>query len=381
MQAAEFGEIYDVTYVELQKGAPAKHWRALLPWIWPVFTAPLTYLLGLLLALFPHSVELVYSRFLYKLQTMESLIFGAAPFSVGEIAVVAAVLCMFGWFIYRLIRVKRYPVRFVACVLGILSVISVCGARFTFAWGLNYHRATVGQILRLDVRERPIEELEELVARLAIEANYMRVYLPEDQYSVFDPGSSDEIFQAAAEACAALGTRFSPYDRPFPKAKPLLFSQAFSKMGISGIYNPLTAEANINVAQPKLLQASSACHELAHMAGFARENEANFLAFLATRYAGALHVRYSGTVMALIHAGNALYARDAELYDEVREIFSEQVERDLADHSSYWRAQEGPAQEAVEELNDAYLKSQGEKSGIGSYGEMVDLLLAFYEGR
>ncbi len=381
MQTAEFNGIYDVTYRELPYGAPVRSWRPLLPWIWPVFTGPAAYLLGLLLSLFPNSVEMVYSRFLYKLQTMESLIFGAAPFSVGELLIPASVLFMLGWFVFSLIRVKRYRARFVACVLGILSVVSVCGARFTFAWGLNYHRASVSRMLRLDVRERPVEELEYLVARLATEANFMRAYLPEDRFGVFDPGTADEIFTAASEACAALGARFSPFDRPFPRAKPLLFSLAFSKLGIAGIYNPLTAEANVNVDVPKLLIASSACHELAHMAGFARENEANFLAFFASRYSGDLHVRYSGTVLALIHAGNALFARDPEAYYDVREMYSDRLDRDLQDHGSYWRAHEGPASEMMEDVNDAYLKSQGEESGVASYGEMVDLLLAFYEER
>ena len=380
MQSTELNGTYEIRYKDISQ-APVQNWRALLPWIWPVFTAPLMYLLGLLLSLFPNSIELVYSRFFYQFQTMESLFLGIAPFSVGEIAIPLAIAVMFGWFVFRLIRVKRYPARFVACVLGILSVISVCGARFTLAWGLNYHRATIAQILRLDVRERPVRELEALVGRLAADASFYRDFLPEDSFGVFDPCSNDEILQAASDACVALGSRFSPFDRPFPKAKPLLFSPLFSKMGISGIYNPLTSEANVNVDEPKLLRAASACHELAHVAGFARENEANFLAFFASRYSADLHVRYSGTVMALIHAGNALYSRDPKAYYAIREMYSANLDRDLLDYRDFWRAQAGPVKEAMEEANDAYLKSQGEKSGTKSYGEMVDLLLAFYDER
>ncbi len=380
MPLPELNGVYEIRYRDISR-MPIQNWRALLPWIWPVFTAPLAHTLGLILSLFPNSVEVLYSRFLYRLQTVESLVFGFAPFSVGEIVIPLAIAGMLAWFIYRLIRVKRYPARFVACVLGILSVISVCGARFTFAWGLNYHRATVAQMLRLDIRERPVDELAGLVAFLAVDASNYRALLPEDKYGVFDPGPRDDILQDAADACMALGARFSPFDRPFPKAKPLLSSALFSKMGISGVYNMLFSEANVNVDEPKLLLSSHACHELAHMAGFARENEANFLAFLASRYSSDLHVRYSGTVMALIHAENALYERDREIYYEVREIFSDSLERDLIDHYNYWHAQEGPVREALEEVNDAYLKSQGEESGIASYGEMVDLLLAFYDAR
>ncbi len=380
MPQTELNGIYEIRYKEIGS-APVKNWRALLPWIWPVFTAPLAYLLGLLFALFPNSIEIVYSRFLYQFQTIGSLVIGFAPFSVGEIVIPLSLAGMLLWLTVRLCRIRRFPARFVACVLGILSVISVCGARFTFAWGLNYHRATIAQMLRLDVRERPVEELADLMARLASDANFYRALLPEDEYGVFDPGPDAEILQAASDACIALGARFSPFDRPFPKAKPLLSSALFSKMGISGVYNPLMSEANVNVDEPKLLLSAHACHELAHMAGFAREDEANFLAFLASRYSEDLHIRYSGTVMALIHAENALYARDMEIYREVRALFSDRLSHDLRDHYNYWHAQEGPVREALEDVNDAYLKSQGEESGIGSYGEMVDLLLAFYDMR
>ena len=380
MQQAELNGVYEIRYKDISR-APIQSWRALLPWIWPVFTAPIMYLLGLMFALFPNSIEILYSRFLYQFQTIESLVYGFAPFSVGEIVIPLAVIGLFVWFIVRLIRVKPYPARFVACVLGIMSIISVCGARFTLAWGLNYHRATIAQMLRLDVRKRPIEELADLVARLAMDASNYRALLPQDDYGVFDPGPDEEILQAATDACIALGARFSPFDRPFPKAKPLFSSELFSKMGISGVYNPLMSEANVNVDEPKLLLSAHACHELAHMAGFAREDEANFLAFLASRYSENLHIRYSGTVMALIYAENALFALDTEIHDEVRELFSDRLEHDLRDHYDYWHAQEGPVKEALEEVNDAYLKSQGEESGTESYGEMVDLLLAFYDAR
>ncbi len=380
MQQTELNGVYEIRYKDISR-APVQNWRALLPWIWPVFAAPAAYLLGLLFALFPTSIEILYSRFLYQFQTIESLVFGFAPFSAGEIIIPPAIAGMLVWFIIRLIRVKRYPARFVACALGIMSVVSVCGARFTLAWGLNYHRATIAQMLRLDIRERPVEELADLMARLATDANNYRYLLPEDDYGIFDPGTDAEILQAATDACMALGARFAPFDRPFPKAKPLLSSALFSRMGISGVYNPLMSEANVNVAEPKLLLSSHACHELAHMAGFAREDEANFLAFLASRYSSDLHVRYSGTVMALIHVENALFARDEELYYEVRELYYDRLERDLKDHYDYWHSQEGPVRDAIEEVNDAYLKSQGEESGIDSYGEMVDLLLAFYDMR
>lgn len=354
------------------------NWRVLLPWLLPIAAAPIAYLIGLLFSLFPNSVELVYSRFLYQFDVIQSLIAGLLPFSLGEILLPLGAVALATWFLFSLIRARAYPARFVACALGILSIVSVCGARFTMAWGLNYQRATVAQILQLDVHDRPVAELEKLVFTLAREANLCRGLLPQDRFGVFDPGDDSAILAAASDSCTAFGRRFSPFNRPFPKAKPLLFSQTFSYLGISGIYNPFTSEANLNVDEPKLLRAAAACHELSHMAGFAREDEANFLAFYATRYSKELYVRYSGTILALLHASNELYDRDPAAYESIRELYSDAVNRDLADHAAYWSAKKGPAQEKMDEVNDTYLKAQGEEAGVESYGRMVDLLLAFY---
>lgn len=48
--------------------------------------------------------------------------------------------------------------------------------------------------------------------------------------------------------------------------------------------------------------------------------------------------RYSGTLTAYIHAGNALYAMDPERWRSMSEVLSEGVRRDLAASSAYYQA-------------------------------------------
>ena len=149
--------------------------------------------------------------------------------------------------------------------------------------------------------------------------------------------------------------------------------------GIAGIYIPYFAEANVNINQPALLIASSAAHETAHYLGVAREDEANFVSYLACTYSLDASVRYSGTMLALINCANQLYASDAELYRRlVSEYYSEGMLRDLRDYNAYWDSFEGPMEEAVDNMNDNYLKFNKQENGVKSYGMMVDLLLAYY---
>ena len=59
-------------------------------------------------------------------------------------------------------------------------------------------------------------------------------------------------------------------------------------------------------------------------------------------------------------------------------LYSEGMLRDLRDYNAYWDSFEGPIEEAVDNMNDNYLKFNKQENGVKSYGMMVDLLLAYY---
>ena len=84
-------------------------------------------------------------------------------------------------------------------------------------------------------------------------------------------------------------------------------------------------------------------------------------------------------MLALINSANQLYKCDKQLYDRlVSEYYSEAMLRDIADYNKYWDTYEGPIEEAVDNMNDTYLKFNKQEDGVNSYGMMVDLLLAYY---
>ncbi len=136
-------------------------------------------------------------------------------------------------------------------------------------------------------------------------------------------------------------------------------------------------EANVNIDIPDYSIGSTMCHELAHLKGFIREDEANYVAYLACQASTNLELRYSGLMEALILSGNALYAKDADLYYKARALYSDGVSRDLAANSLYWQEfKDKPVSNAAQKINDAYLKANNQEDGVQSYGRMVDLLLA-----
>lgn len=57
------------------------------------------------------------------------------------------------------------------------------------------------------------------------------------------------------------------------------------------------------------------CHELSHLSGYMREDEANFIAFLACLQSDDPEFRYSGVYLASVHAMNALLTVDSDLVE------------------------------------------------------------------
>lgn len=118
------------------------------------------------------------------------------------------------------------------------------------------------------------------------------------------------------------------------------------------------------------------CHELSHLRGFMREDEANFLAYLACKSSTDLDFQYSGYMMAFIYATNALYDVDSETYSQIFNELDPGVLRDISYQNSYWKQFEGPAADVATSINNSYLQANQQEDGVRSYGRMVDLLLA-----
>jgi hypothetical protein len=221
------------------------------------------------------------------------------------------------------------------------------------------------------------DELEALCEDLIFEANTVRTGLNEDENGVLDiPYTIDETLKMVPEIYSDVSEEYTIFSGEYSAPKPVFASEYMNHTQITGIYMMFTAEANVNVATDGILLPSTACHEAAHQRGFAREDEANFIAYLVCRESGDDYFHYSGTLLALINAMNKLYAADSDRYFALRETYSEDLNDDLAYRSAFWKQYEGPVAEKAEAINNTYLQSNDQEDGVKSYGRMVDLLLA-----
>lgn len=253
---------------------------------------------------------------------------------------------------------------------------------FVLLAGINYHRTSFAQLSGLPVQPSSTGELRQLCDTLAAQANALAAAQPaHDADSVtlcMEQGGWQALATAADAAYAAAAGDWPLLTAGYGHAKPMAASAVMSKMQLTGVFFPFTMEANVNVLAPSFNLPFTTAHELAHLRGFMREDEANFIAWLVCGATEDLQWRYSGTLMALIHAGNALAGADGEAYAALREVYSEQVVRDLAANNAYWaQFDDQPLSRLEETVNNGYLRANGQSEGARSYGRMVDLLLAW----
>ena len=366
-------------------GAPMKHRK---------FFSLAVYILlalGLVLSLIapriPSLIEAGYSQSLYpRMIRPISLFTGLFPFSLAEFILIASVcICLVMLILALRTLVKKPKAFFHGCLrivpkIALLFVLLYVG--FNMVWGLNYSRLSFATLSGLQVEPAAVEDLKELALSLTRRANELRGLVHEDASGVMVLpqgiremlGRAELGYQRAARIYPELGGK---YGRP----KGVFLSRYWSFTGISGAYFPFTAEANVNVDQPHFLLPSTAAHEMAHQRGFAREDEANFIAYLTCSAHPDPDFQYSGVALALGNTMNALYRYDREAYKEVRSQYSEGLNRDLQNLREYWARFEGPVERVSNRVNDTYLKANRQQDGVHSYGRMVDLLLAEFRRR
>lgn len=346
--------------------------------------------------------EYLFADGIYKILSQGmGLLTGWIPFSLMELVILLGPICLLYYIIRQsvcAIRLKPEPElkepvgkrRFLLLITmteNLLCLAAVIFFAYVLLCGVNYHRYPVAYHFNLSVEDSSVEELTGLLEKLADTASELRAQLTtENEDGVYVlPFSRRELGREAKLAYEALAESYPVFGGCYPAPKPVFFSRIMSYTEITGVFTPWTMEANVNVDISPYSLGSTMCHELAHLHGFMREDEANYVSYRACMASGSTDLQYSGTMLALIHTGNALYRQDAERYFLVyREHVSAAVARDLSANNEYWAQFEKPvigettAGEIMDKVNDTYLKLNDQSDGTRSYGRVVDLLLAEY---
>lgn len=326
---------------------------------------------------FPSTVEAYYSNGIYPIiSSFFRILLGWIPFSIGDLLIFYFIFYSLR-FIYRLFKTKFKG--FINKVLGVTAFFSVIYFCFYLFWGLNYYREPLSKNLGYEQTKYSTEELIRLSEYLIDQLNTVQVEITgSDTLKVENPYSQREMYKLARKGYDSLATKLPQFTYRFGTAKSSLMSLAQSYNGTSGYINPLTGEAQVNSRIPKTSFPTTTCHEMAHQIGFAAENEANFIGFLAALYNEDVYFQYAAYRMATRYAIFELYKRDPERYKAIYERMNKGIIKDFRASSAFWRSFENPLEPLFKKGYNAYLKSNNQSKGVDSYNYVVDLFINYY---
>lgn len=320
--------------------------------------------------------ESVYPMLMHILGGISSLV----PFALDEWLIYILTLSVDFYILWGILCIWKKKKRLKDWGLKSICLVLKAGTLWFFAFtitcGINYHRTPFSELAGLPMESSTAEELEELCLWLTerIEETVKDTAKQENGLTALPDG----LREKTRDAMERLGETYPELAGWYPKAKPVFTWKLLSLEFLEGIFGPYTMEAHYNPDIPAYNQPAVLCHELSHLKGFMREDEANYIAYLACVGAEDPNLNYSGLLLAYTHSINALYQADRERFAAVRGLLCEQANLDYAYHRTYWAQYEGPVSELSDKVNDTYLRANAQQEGSRSYGRMVDLLMGEY---
>jgi len=300
--------------------------------------------------------------------------------SVAELVVVCFVLSVLAFVVVSVIKIIARPGkvrRLYSMVMGLVSVGLMVYALFSLLWGVYYYGDDFAAKTGFEQKPISVEQLETVTVYFADMLNGYSEQVERDERGFYAIDRRDILDRSAG--------LYDSIQQDYPclrgegfSAKGLHFSRVLSYMDFTGFFFPFTGEANVNMDFPVSLFPSTVAHELAHQRGVAKEQEANFVAVLASLASLDTDFCYSACLLAYTHLGNALHSADYEAWERVYVGLDQGVLMDFAMNRYYWQQFETPVQEVSTAVYENFLYSYDQELGMKSYGACVDLLVNYY---
>ena len=317
------------------------------------------------------AVEQRYSTSIYPdIQRLVTPVSNLVPFALFDVMTVVAVVLLCAAIAMAISRARAerrfQPVG--ALAMSLVTATALLYLAFLAVWGLNYRRVPMSERLVLAAQAPSTEQ----VMKLGFESIRHMNRLHAKAHTVGwqpDPRSDQSLVDAYTSVQAQLGGAAAAVPG---RLKWTIFGPYFRWTSVDGMVDPFALEV---MANPDLLpyeRTFVAAHEWAHLAGFADESEANFVAWL-TCVRASVPAQYSAWLSLYWQIGGEV---DRENRQRLWDAVAEGPRRDVQAISD--RLQRGQLpflRNASWRIYDRYLRANRVEEGIRSYGQVINLVL------
>ncbi len=285
------------------------------------------------------------------------------PFSCGDLVGLAAAIAVV-WGAYRSLRARqrlgwwRVAATFALDLLAIAGILAVW---FEAGWGWNYQRTPI----EVRARFEPARLNDDAIGRVRTQAIAQMNRLAPLAHARSDAALDLTSLRLSwLPVVQRLGDSWTPN---VGNPKWTIAGPFMNATGTSGFINPFTLESQL---APDLLwfeRPFDLAHEWTHVAAFAREDEANYVAALTCLRSPDPVQQYSGWMELFLVLPPGPYTASTfsplvwQDFGAIRERNARHLSRLLATLS--WRTY------------NTYLKSNGIASGIANYNEVTRLFI------
>jgi hypothetical protein len=343
-------------------------------------------LLLLVFGYFPAMVEQYYSAGLYPaLINVRLWITAWLPFSIGDLLYIFVCIYLIYKLIRSLIHIKKEGVN-KAKIWRASAIILLVWISFKLLWGLNYDRLGAGHLLDIEQKAYSGAAVDSLVNELIDSLNSTRKLLTQAKIQVdtLPVGNPAPYFSWAQEAYQRAKTSYTFLPKQAPRVKATLFNPLADYVGFTGYFNPFTAEGQVRTDMPGLELPFVACHETAHMLGFASESEANLIGYLVAIKSTNPYVRYSAYNEIFTYAQREQFVLLAQQKDSVRFMgavahnrarLDTLVKQDRKAVRNFFNKHRSSVAPIMSGVYEQYLFLNKQNAGLKSYDEVIGWLI------
>lgn len=353
--------------------------------IFAIFLLPVVILVHILSVTIPSVAEFINNYPARGLRFVLAKITGILPFSLAELIIMLLPLLLLSAIIVPVVMHVRgkeiSSKKMVSFIAAMATLLLYLYFSFVFTLGAAYHTKSLPEKMGLDDKEVSDDELYDtaLIVLKGAQSCLDDIEFSEGGASVM-PYTFSELNDKLNTSYKTVAADYDFISSMSSKVKPVIMSEPMTYTHISGVYTYFTGEANINVNFPDYSLPYTMAHEMAHQRGIAREDEANFIAYLVCIGSDDSYIKYSGYMGMYEYFINALAEADDSLFSKLYRSADDRIKGEIGSYNEFFdKYADTPVADISQSINNGYQQIQGIEEGTKSYGLVVDITVAYYK--